>query len=659
MRFCMLLLLVPMFAVDDIGTRHLREAALHPADLHVSLRVAGEPRSFRVGERIPVVLEFASSSSGKYLLNAAAYDRSGRLPTEEFVAGWKDARDPYAEYFGTGIMSGLGGGLRTNPVLGERPVTIELDLNDWLDFDRAGKYRLFLKSHRLSRMRAPDEPGEGRTVSFAGVSNILEIEIKGRDRVWEKQKLAELRQVLTEVSSSEERWQTAMRELAYLGTPDAVRFAFEHAVKTGQGPDLFLLIAARDRTRMIAVFDEILQRPEVGIETRDIRLRAMFTYLKRDAPEPLPPRWWYALKGAELEKMRGILSKQQERYAEVVRETAIGMIPLLERKSSDAREVLVKAIAELAPNAAKAARLTGPDVREMDRAELIGRFMELPEPAQWSLLTDQWELVKGREMSAVLQQLIAKGDDRSRPAMDRLLEVDKDAANRILRADIVSGRLRFCGFTRCDLAPAEIPEADEALKGLLGTGLLRVMPVIARYGSKRLAPAVREASVRQGMGCMFDSPVVAYFVRAIPEEGALRLRQAMGDRVGRGCYRWLLDEVSAVVWNGVVEAQALATLEDDDAEAATSAARVLERHGSAAVQQALWTRLERWSLKWRGRAEELAGHPITGGGEREESWLGESLFLALGKGRAWTLDEDGRRKLAALCVNDACRDVWK
>ena len=113
-----------------------------------------------LGERIPITLEFSSGSPDKYKLNGATYDRSGRLPTQEFIPDREDVTDPYQDYLGSGVLGGIAGGLRGYPVLESKPHSIDLELNDWFRFDRPGRYHMYLKSHRLTRERLPGEAGE-------------------------------------------------------------------------------------------------------------------------------------------------------------------------------------------------------------------------------------------------------------------------------------------------------------------------------------------------------------------------------------------------------------------------------------------------------------------------------------------------------------------
>ncbi len=247
----------PPVHAQSFDFRHQRDLSSNPGDLHFRLATADGVTTFHRGERIPLTLEFWSDSPDKYKLSGATYDRSGRLPTEEFVLDRNDVVDPYADYFSTRVLGGLAGGLRSYPVLDAKPYKIEVNLNDWFRFDQPGTYRLYLKSHRLSRERNPGETGD-RVVQFAAVSNVLELAIVADDAAWTESKLRSIESVLVQpepempkpggppvpVNLLEDQLRSARQELRYMGTPAAVALAFQDARKLGTSPDTLLLIGA-------------------------------------------------------------------------------------------------------------------------------------------------------------------------------------------------------------------------------------------------------------------------------------------------------------------------------------------------------------------------------------------------------------------------------
>jgi hypothetical protein len=236
----------PPTVAASFDARHAADLANNPPDLHFRLDTVGGQRAFHIGERIPLTLAFSSDTPAKYKLNAASYDCSGRLPTEEFIME-KEAIDPYLDYFGAGVLGGLAGGIRGYPVLEHKPVKIEVELNQWFRFDLPGHFRFYLKSHRLARESAPGE-SDRRTVELAAVSNVVEIEILTADASWETMKLTAIKAILDppgveQTKTYEEPLISvppdkhvllAWRELEYLGTGEAVHTAFDIARKNGR-----------------------------------------------------------------------------------------------------------------------------------------------------------------------------------------------------------------------------------------------------------------------------------------------------------------------------------------------------------------------------------------------------------------------------------------
>lgn len=675
----------------SFDTRHAGDLAGNPSDLHFRLDTLSGQRAFHKGERIPLTLAFSSDTPAKYKLNAARYDRSVRLPTEEFVME-QEAADPYLDYFGAGVLGGLAGGIRGYPVLEQEPVKIEVDLNEWFRFDRTGHYRFYLKSHRLSRESAPGE-SDRRTVEFAAASNIVEVDILAADAMWEAAKLTAIKAILdppgTEQTKIEaeplipvppdEHVQLAWRELEYLGTAEAVQTAFDIARKTGASPHTLMLFAARDRKKTVATLDAYLSDPHVAIREWDLRVRAAFTWIEKDKPEPLPVFFWQLPDRAGLEKLQRLAAGRQARYDEILHEDAVRLIPIAAGKEAAARKISAEAIASLAPEAAKAANLKPPDDYGLTRAQLIEQFPEFPSDQQAELLGDRWDLVRGAEMIPVLRRVIATEKPRATTkqqmplnvwgtetgiaiaALQRLAQLSPQDIVRIIRDDIARGEPRFAGYAVRELPAQAMPEIDGALLVQLKKDYVGTMPLVAKFASARLLDEVRRNSIEHPWPCAIEQPVVSYFVRVLPEEngeGRSMLHQAMGNREHCGFFHVLLGNVATVAWNPAIRAEAITMLDDPDPEVAASAAQVLASYGGSEVEAPLWKRLEKWSEHWIGRAAELDGNPITGTGPNEERRLGTALFSAIATAQAWLLDDSRRKRLAALCVDDWCREQW-
>lgn len=679
--------LIPALCGETFDEQHSRDIASNPPDLQFRLSTANG--QYRIGERIPIRLEFSSTSPDKYKLNAATYDRGGRLYCEEFVTEQKDVKDPYADYFGLGVLGGIGGGLRSYPVLTPEPVGIDLDLNDWFRFDVPGQYRLYLKSDRLTRERLPGEAGEDKTVSFAAVSNVVEIEILPSDAAWEPTKLNEIRAILSHPEPElpkpgkpvpydpfEQKMRIARRELHILATPAAVRLMLDDTRRTRNGPDTLALFGARDRPDAVAALDQYLADPSVGFRQWDIAVRAAFTYLAKDSPQPLTFVRWQRMTKSQIEEVQSKARSRQKRFEEIEREEAERLIPIVKLKDTGPRKIAAEAIAAIAPDAAKASGLVPPDDYGLSREQLIAQFLSFPIDQQQELLQKKWDLVRGPEMVPVLRKLIEKSQPDSPKethwlnvwgvdtgvaftALRRLNELSPDSVTNLLRNDIASAKPRFAGFAVRQLPAQDMPEADIALAAGLKSDFAVALPLTAKFGTTQLADQMRRLYAGTELWpCAEEQYFTTYFVRSVPTEGKQLLRRAMADRKQRGCYRMLLSQVASIVWNSVVESVAIDFLNDPDPEAVMSAAAALSGHGGPGVEPLLWNRLEQWSEKWRGRAPALESNPITERVPRPEAQLGSALFNAISSARSWILDDGRRERLRDLCIDERCHEMW-
>lgn len=427
----------------------------------------------------------------------------------------EDVPDPCADYFGSGVMGGVAGGLRGYGILEPKPYDIEVELNGWFRFDRAGTYRFYVRSHRLTRESLGGE-SKDRVTEFAAVSNILEIRII-EDAAWEASKLGEIRQVFDESgdqtpAAQVDRVWLAERELRYLATPAAVELAFEQARRTGGMPNALLLAGARDRSHMLREFDCFLGDPATTIAEPDIGLRALFTYIAKERPKPLPRHRWEVSSEEEWPKLRGIAEERYKRYERYVHDEAVRLIPAVRAKTGDPRRNSAKVIAELAKDEARAAGFVEPENYGFTRGELIAQFASFTAERQEELLGPKWDAVRGPEMIRPLQAVVASAPARSLPknafalqvwgtgagvaesALRRLAELAPAEVERILRQDLASGRPRFAGFAVREF-PAGGPGSRPGVHGIDGDKLRRRA---ALSGAVRISEVSRAVARKVG-----------------------------------------------------------------------------------------------------------------------------------------------------------------
>jgi hypothetical protein len=337
------------------------------------------------------------------------------------------------------------------------------------------------------------------------------------------------------------------------------------------------------------------------------------------------------------------------------------MIPLLSTKNEGARKMCAQAIAALAPEAARQAGIVPPPDFGLSRKQLIAGFADFSHERQAELLDDKWDLIRGEEIIPALCALIEKvptnaSDDLSSAALLRLTEVSPQEAAKIIVTDLARAKPRFAYFAEHNFPAQDVPSADAALLERLKTDLVAALPLAAKFATARIAPQFEVLSERF-QSCRESQWIVVYFLRTLPERGRQALEKVIADNT-RGCRHFVFTQTAFLVWNSSIQSVAVAALDDLDPETVADAAKALAARGSAAVEPFLWRRLTKWSDEWRGRNAEFEGHPIAGGGNRDEERLGEALFDAIGSASAWFLDTSRRKRLLQLCLTDSCRERW-
>ena len=137
----------PQTGADPFLATQQEGVAKNAKALTFTIRLKDNKDVFQQGEIIRVELSFSSALPKTYELDGATYDRGGRLNIDSYRVDRPDgAVDPLRDQEPSGD-----GGLRSIPILGEKPYTIIRDLNEYLRFDKPGKYRLYVVTHRVER----------------------------------------------------------------------------------------------------------------------------------------------------------------------------------------------------------------------------------------------------------------------------------------------------------------------------------------------------------------------------------------------------------------------------------------------------------------------------------------------------------------------------
>lgn len=628
---------------DEFSAQQREAAEQNPDDVTFTIQLAEGKRKFRQGEIIGLEMSFSSNATEKYDLDAATYDRSGRLHLDTFyLTPDTGVVDPLSAYFNNGLGF-FGGGIRSIPRLGLKPYLVKLELNEWYRFDRPGQHRLYVASPRIS---LKNKWGTRSADQLIVTSNVIEFEIVPAEGAWQEQAFQKAARAIAVKEESDARRQ-ACRVLRFLGTKAAAREMINRYSETDDTCSFQYyagLLGSPRRDFVIEQMEVQLAAPTQAVSGSWLNLLTMLTAAAQQSltrpAEGAPTQQW----NAYVEEQRKLHEQVQSRLLPKL----AAALPL---KKGRARAVSAQTLIE-----AKFDPAGLPSVADI--------LLDLPPTEQSGWLKYRWKRIASPTLLPSLRQLYQQPDQKNQArtelrtvALQRLYELNEAEGRRFILAEMqkpaptvgLDALLSLPDETLLELDNAflknfELAEAHEIFSAL-----------IERYASASLLPEV-SAYLTEHVGqlaCYQQARLLAYMLRVNPDNGIEFVRQAIQARSkdSTRCYAGLLGEVGKLEWHSELEKLALELLDEPDAEVALDAVAVLGRYGSASVEPMLWKRLETWQQIWRGRANELN----TSLAYENPLWfqrkLEEELINALIQSPAWLADAKRWQRLQQTCVS--------
>jgi hypothetical protein len=590
-----------------------------------SLHIETSQSQFRIGEAIGLKAVFEMTQATDvpspghpgWMVMLGEHDRSvlGFGRDRFVVTPESGTRDPWTYRLREGmIYSGPGGAH-----LGDKPVVLDVDLNQWVRFERPGYYTVHAVFHALGPQR--------QDVDIE--SNQIGIDIVAADPHWQEQELANdvaiLNSTLSKIdSASFESRMSAARRIAYLDTSAAVR---EMARRIGTAD-----------IQTAQVMQDGLRSSQHGPEAI-----AAIKELLRSPSELVPPIFLQTL--AALEKAP---QEPQSALAEVV-----------EQKQGAAKAISIKTLLD---------NMSAESVPPKLRSEIAALFPELPTSQQSELLDYQWKKIEAPEMVPVLRQIYETAPQSRYPedpllasAVERLYELDTSRTRALLLEEMTRPDPRLPYRTLAMLPDATLPELDATLLDhLQHNGGRPAEELIARYATKSILGLVkdfyakRDAEMRSRVttnpniaapAC--EPPLVAYFLRVDPAWGEKVLRQSLAERsytMGR-CWLGIIGQ-TAVYYSGPVwERVAIDALQDPAVPVKIDAVKSLSRYGSPAAKPAIFEAFRYWHEWWENRGE-----------QNDESLRLEQTFVeATTRPKNWTPADSDLTAIRDLCLTEGCK----
>ncbi|MFN7997574.1 MAG: hypothetical protein U0Q18_28405 [Bryobacteraceae bacterium] len=583
------------------------------------LGTAGDRTEFRIGERIPITLDFTVTGRQTYQVSTDVRPRRLRpqLP-DEFTAapadGWADPLKTLRWTMDCCFPSAGSSG--TANLDSTHPFHIERDLNEFIAFRKPGRYIVRATSTRVSGIQTPL------------VSNDLVLTIASRDERWTAQQFAPARAILETGKPPQEPESTiyqerelaqvnAVRSLRYLETEPASRYLasiYGRGRRTDEEIELALL-ASPFPEAAVDELDRGLADPDLTItQSYCVTLTEIkATLLERTLGHSPSPEDWKPL-GDALDKR--------------VFEAASAKNP---QAKADTYYYLFEV---------GSGYLRG-------NPEVLGQLLPLlPSASPWvlyQLLSTDWDKISGiqAQLLPLLQQVVT----RSRPrlqvnpnglALRRLAELDRDAATSAARRDVLSGEARIPDPELLRIPLPASRDLDEALLDQYRQGK-PVEARIARYASPEIREALWRVSVSRsgwnGQTQICVSPLFAYFFRVDPDVAAERLRD-LRKAGGNACTAlWFYDLESQLMSPGL-EKQLILDARSANPALQLAAFRMLSGGGSPSALPALLDAIE-------------------GAAASKQEMISSVL-----SGRGWKLSAADYGRLAKACSQTAsCPDI--
>jgi hypothetical protein len=609
-----------------------------PLTLHA--RIENDQTVFHVGELIRLELSYSAAGTG-FQASTASYDRSGRLGIEQYVVepqtGWDD---PLKSYYSSGLL--LGGGLSSNQTLSAKPYIVHRDLNEWVRFTEAGRYRLMVVSTRAGRAnRALGQPNP------VVRSNELRITVIPASTEWQAATIADTVAILNSHKASgnpgaiDEERERAVATIRYLGTAAAAEEMARRLNDPAQFQFMLGLVASPAHDAAVAALERALNDPLAPISS------TLIYTLSRLSSSGVAQRDMNALN---------------EQHAHVVDQ----LIAALGHKRGEAQAVSAFTVAQEAEN-------SRPPLSESQRAKLsaylAAGFDSLPAGSQAELLADRWEVLDPQAMLPLLPKIAARyrdgpvlnemniweANNTGAAALRHWWELDPSGARSTVLAEISRPKPRFGANVIGMLPEKELPEVDHLLADhlLIEDGHDEIVAsLIARYATSAIEPQVA-GFLDERVGkwrCDTQAALLAYMLRVDARAAAPLIERALAPPRQTGCYRMLLTEIAQIHNDPILEKLSTKSLLDDAPEIVSGAASYLRTYGSASTEALLWARLDSWT----------SGHPRKSKASMSteqdpDEYAKEGLIAAIATATAWLADEPKLTRLLTYASTETQR----
>jgi hypothetical protein len=576
-----------------------------PAAASFTARIRDGQKRFQQGETIKVELGYNTPYTEVRDPFAATGNQKGLAVDEFCLKPTEGVADPLRDFFGS-VGGWSGPPARSMLFVEEAGRWTSADLNEWFRFDKPGHYSLYVAAHPVRNAFQVWADREPNAPSLT--SNAVDFEIVPADPRWSEAEVRKAVQMIGQRSDVRAHVEGChmLRFLENRGSVIEIVHRYARVNEDACGRDYELgLFGYADREFVVKRMEDGLQSPDVAVSSQYLwTLGVLSTYWQHPELLPVDANQYMgktlSWSGGPLGERQDLINTQQAEY--------VGrLVNALPQKVGRARAASLKALFD-SPLAGDVTLLPpGSPALGKLRDEVAAHFLELSLAEQQEMLDLRWEKIASPSMLPVLQRIYQQpSSDQGRPsltelALRRIYELSPQEGRNLILKEIASGHPRVGGDVLGLLPEKELPELDgplaENLENSVGSNEIEIfLRLIARYATPAILPRVETATEDRigNMPCAAEWALLGYAFRADPDSAVRVLEKALDARQHTKCYTMDLSQVAKAHMNPQVEQVALARLNDPDPEIAANAAGALGRYGTAAAEQALWQRFQKW-----------------------------------------------------------------
>ena len=499
-------------------------------DVNAELSLVDGKTIFRMGEPIRLSLIFTARNAEYNLLISS--EQMVNLPDEMILSPSERAFSWRAQYErGKYFMNDYFGYAK----ISEKPINIDLVLNDFFRFDKPGKYSVYVKTKRV--LAAGDKSRfDGKLIPL--ITNAVEFEVKGMSETEEREEVKRLGALIDSKNDIGEQ-NEFIRNLSFLTgdastvekvgrflKPDEYKGNYHHIIRTG-------ILMARNKLLAIKLLEEALRDPNREVNFDLPQLLAELRWLQEsDNFQP----------NDENDK-RKLIERRSKRTTEISQTYFNELLESLPNRTAKSRLVTAYTVFIQLPkeDVSSAAYHTTKSI-------LLENFDELTPYGKDQLLGYFWEKIKTPTLLSSIEKILAGGEPVSywsyrNLALKRLVEFDQKKARSIVIDEIRKPDSRISFEVLSSLNDNFLPETDAALleqiRKLASSKdfqLNQKILLAARYSTGGIYPELLEIYKAYGNDWSAESKdlMLGYFIRHNENEAIPLIEKRLSESDDKG-----------------------------------------------------------------------------------------------------------------------------